>query len=391
MKTIENFKKEIEKSGLVGKSVKDLLSKNNALYYRIYGYAKRNDIWLTKLFMDLGLILNRVDGMNSVERLDLFMGKEMFFYINKNWPQISAGHKGLIKKTLKIINISFEAFLVRYGVQYVDLNDSRRVYRSVDDIKKDLISKKLNDASISEITAFDGGNTVANIESFANKNNFSMKDIWFALNVSYSENVVMCDTGVKRDFVYHNDDEMIKDFKSKKLIGKTKREVWFYDKGTTVGRITKYAKQSNVDISFLWKMLDVKKSPRRKIELSFSTLDELKVIVEKKGLVGKTIQEVNFLDPDLCSQVKKYARKGVSMSKIWNYVGVVRTQGYYSVEEIVSKIKEGGYKNVREIRENRALYKQITSFTDSRKDVTTTSIWKKAGIAYSSKGRPVKA
>lgn len=391
MKTIENFKKEIEKSGLVGKSVKDLLSKNNALYYRIYGYAKRNDIWLTKLFMDLGLILNRVDKIDSIEKLDQFMGEKMFSYKNNEWSKIPTSHKNLIKKTLKSLDISFNAFLERYEMIYVNPKEAKLVYRSINDIKDDLESKQLKGLSISHITSYDGGQTMANIQSFAEKNNFKMKDVWFALNIAYSEKVVMCDTGVKIDFVYHNDDEMIKDFKSKKLIGKTKREVWFYDKGTTVGRITKYAKQSNVDISFLWKMLDVKKSPRRKIELSFSTLDELKVIVEKKGLVGKTIQEVNFLDPDLCSQVKKYARKGVSMSKIWNYVGVVRTQGYYSVEEIVSKIKEGGYKNVREIRENRALYKQITSFTDSRKDVTTTSIWKKAGIAYSSKGRPVKA
>jgi hypothetical protein len=391
MKTkIENYKKQVIELGLAGKSVKDLLSVANYLYWRIYNYAKRESLWLTEVFFDLGLTLNRIDGLNSVKRLDDFMGK-MFSYENKDWSEFPVDHKSLIKRTLKMLDINFESFLVRYNVSYTNLIESKRVYNSIDEIKKDLILKGLENSSISQITAFDGGNIIANIQSFAEKNNFRMKDIWFALNISYQDGIVFCQTGVKTDYVYHNDEEMIKDFIQKKLVGKTKREVFVYDNGTTVGRVNKYAKRLGVDVQLLWEKVEVKNSFKRNIELPFSNLDQLKVIVKEKGLVGKTIQEVNTLDQELVSWVKKYSRKGISIVEIWKYVGVARGHGFYSIDDILNKIRISGYKNPRDVRADLSFYKQITRFVASRRqEFSMEDIWQKSGFSISSEGRPSK-
>lgn len=383
MEKLDEIKREISKLELREKSVKYLLENHGYLYHRIYSYSKKEKEWLPKLFFDLGLINGRVDGVDSLEKLDAFM--EIFSYKNKEWSTVKSAHKNLIKKTLGTLDIRQDIFLARYNM----INKGRDVYKSIEEIKEDLTCKGLINSSPSSIRNFDQGKTLANIESFLNRNNLDFKQAWIALEIPYKKGLVAYEKGVKIDFVYHNEDEMIKDFKSKNLLQKTKREVWRYDCGKTVARVQRYATRQNLDVQSLWKILKVKDSPRKNKRVPSCNLHQLKNIFQERGLVGKTIKEVNLLDPDLCLQVKNLARTGVSMSDIWKNVGVLREQGFDSMEEIVSKIQKSGYKTAKDVRGDWKFYKRISGFV-KRNAITTKEIWEKAGIAYSKEGRPSK-
>ncbi len=385
-KKLETIQEEIHNLGMVDNSVRGILEKSPCTYHRIYNYAKREKIWLPKLFNDLGLKLNRVDNLDSTQKLDIFM-MEIFRYNNSDWSNIPVTHKNLIKKVISSLGISFSAFLKRYNMSDV----GTRKYHSIDEIKQDLLSKGLINPTISQIRAIDGSTTIGNIEFFAKNNGMTMRDIWFALHVHYEENIVVCETGVKKDFVYHNNDEMKKDFSEKKLMGKTKREVWVYDNGRTYGRVMKYAKRCGIAIEEFWNLLEVKKSPNKKIEMDFSTLDQLKSFVKKRGLVGKSKKEIAISHPDIWFQIKKWARKEKSMSEIWDYIGITKSQGFYDIDDIVSQIRNLGYKTLKEIRSDWKFYKRITGFI-SRNDISILQVWEKAEIPYDNQkgGRPPK-
>lgn len=385
MGKIDEIRKEVSKLELNGKSVKYLLDNHGYLYYRIYNYSKRMNIWLPKLFFELGLVNGHVDGLDSLEKLDIFM--EIFSYRNNDWSLVKPSHKVLVKKVLESLNVRLDIFLSRYNMTNIDW----AVYHSIEEVKQDLASKGLTNSSIVNIQTYDQGATIANIESFASRENLKLKDIWFALGIPYDKSLVVSDTGVKKDFVYHNDDEIMIDLKSKDLIGKTKRAVWLYDNGKTVARIQRYANRCDVDVQFIWDKFEIADTPKTQIELSFSNLDQLKIIIEQKGLAGKTITDVNMIDPDLCLQIKKWARNGTPMKSIWKHVGVLRGHGFNdSLDEIVSEIQKAGYKTAREVRGNWNFYKKISSFA-KRKNLTTKEIWEKAGISFSQEGRPSKA
>ncbi len=379
---LETLKREVKNFGLVGKPVKDLLDVANSLYYRIHRYAKSHKLWLAEVFFDLGFSINKVNCLDSVERLDIFMGK-MFSYKNKDWSEMDPGHKLLIKDLLKSLDISFDLFLLRYGLS----NKGNRAYNSISDLKRDLNSKGLSNATIGGISMFDQGKTIANIESFATNSNLKMKDVWFILGIPYAEGIVTCETGVKKDFVYHTDDEMIQDFKEKKLLGRTKKEVKNYDNGKTFGRVVKYGKRQDLNIQTLWNILEVKSSPKKRLELACSSLNELKKLVEKRGLQGKSISEVNNIDLDITALVKKFARNGTPMADIWKYVGIVRSQGFSSIDQIAHEITKAGYKDAREVRSDWNFYKKIAGFTKSQ-NILITDVWKRAGISFSAQGRP---
>lgn len=383
---LENFKKELSELGLVEKSVRYILMHHAYLYHRIYKYAKKYSLWLPKVFHDLGLALHRVDGMDSIQKLDIFI-KDIFHYDGGKWGDISHAHKNLIKKTIMELDIHFDAFLARYNI--INPMMSIRIYQSVDEIKHDLISKGLHHASIADIRAFDAGKTIANIESFAKHNGFQMKDIWFALGVPYENGILAFTTGVKRDFVYHNDAEMLQDISSKGLIGKTKRDVWEYDNGKTAARVAKYAQRCGAYIGDVWKKLGIQSSERRIIEIEFSDLDELKVLVKERGLTGKTIREMMNMEPKLYNQVKKWARSRESMKYVWEYIGIVREQGFASIDEIVEQIHKAGHKTAKDMRADWNFYKRIAGFVKTN-GINIKEIWERAGIVCSNEGRPYK-
>ena len=107
-------------------------------------------------------------------------------------------------------------------------------------------------------------------------------------------------------------------------------------------------------------------------------------------MAGKTIKEVNALDPDLCFEVKKWARNGTSMRSIWKHVGVLRGQGLGdSLDEVVSEIKKSGHKTIKDIRADWNFYKRIVGFAQ-RNNIAPSQIWDKAEIPFSGEGRPSK-
>ena len=107
-------------------------------------------------------------------------------------------------------------------------------------------------------------------------------------------------------------------------------------------------------------------------------------------MAGKTIKEVNAIDPNLCLEIKKWARNGTPMKLIWKHVGVLRDQGFNdSLDEIVSEIEKAGYKTLKDVRGDWNFYKKISGFV-KRNNITTKKVWEKAGISFSKEGRPSK-
>lgn len=388
MKKLE-FVSRVKKLGLIGKTVKDLLHTDNSLYHRIYNYAKKNNLWLTILFVDLGLTLNRVDGLNSKERLDQFV--KIYKYASKDWYSIPCNHRRLIEKALEGLKLSKESFMLRYNISCINPYDKRMVFKNIEDIKKDLKRKNLMDSSIKDIQQFDS-KTWSNIETFAKKNGYSMPDVWFALGISYNPKIITTAEGVvKKDYVYHNEEEIIKDFTSKRLFGKTKKEVLRYDQGKTFGRVQKYADRENRSIQELWNILDVKSSEYKFVPLTFSSVDELSSIIKKRRLYGKTIKEFKTKAPDLYDQVKSWTRKNGSMKNIWSKIGIKRTIGFDSLDDILIQIKESGYSSALELRKKDWLfYRQISRFVGVQKNLTIKDIWIKAGLSFSLEGRRSK-
>ena len=388
MEKIE-FVSRIKELGLVGKTVKDLLHTNNSLYYKIYNYAEKNNLWLAILFIDLGLTLNRVDGLNSKERLDQFM--KVYKYGGKDWYSIPCTHRRLIEMVLEDLKLSKEAFMLRYNISCISSSEKRMVYKSIEEIRGDLKRKNLMDSSIRDIQQFDS-KTWSNIETFAKKNRYSMPDIWFAIGISYNPKIITTAKGmVKKDYVYHNEEEIIKDFLSKRLFGKTKKEVLNYDQGKTFGRVQKYADRENRSIQELWNILEVKSSEYKPVPLTFSSVDELSSIIKKRGLSGKTIKEFKTEAPDLYDQVKSWTRKNDSMKGIWSKIGIKRTIGFDSLDDILIQIKESGYSSALELRKKDWLfYRQISRFVGVQKNLTIKDVWTKAGLSFSLEGRPSK-
>lgn len=385
------FALRLKDLGLIGKNVADLLSVDNSLYHRIYNYAKRSNIWLAILLIDLGLIVCRIDGLNSKERLDQFM--EVFKYKGKDWYSIPITHRGIIEKVLDNLNLSKEAFFLKYGITCVKYSEKMMIYKSIEEIREDLKKKNLIDTSIKDIQQFDLSNTYANIDSFAKNHGYSMPDIWFALGISYNSRLIAAGNVVKMDYVYHNDKDMIDDFISKGLIGKTKREVLNYDQGKTIGRISKYAKREDFSVQDLWDILEIKSSERKpkKTKIPFSNIDELSSIIKERGFCGKTIKDFKASDPDLYQQINHWASKNHMITELWSKIGIVRTIGFNSVDDILLKIKKAGYKSATELREkDRLFYKQISRFVGVHSDLTIKDIWVRAGLSFSIEGRPSK-
>jgi len=376
----EEIKKEIKRKGLSGKTTKDL---GKQLYHKIWSHAKRHDIWPAKFFMDLGIIPTRVHGMNSLDRLDQFM--EMFRYRRATWFSIPSEHRLLLKGYLNHSGMSMEIFLLRYGI----MMPLPFIYNSLQEIKKDLRRKGLLPARIVEIQAFDQDRTYANIRAFAERQGMLLSDVWTALGITYQEGIVVTINGPERDFVYHNDAQMKKDFATKGLLGSTINKIVEHDGSKTYARVVGYARRTHRPTKELWKILRIRCSLLERIEPRFATLSELKTLVRRLGLVGKTIKEMRVADPTLWREIKAWQEKSdVSFDDIWTSVGLKRTgQRFSSIEEVVDEVRRTKCRSPHELRKkHRTLYKKISAAA-KKLETPIRDVWGKAGLVLPRVGR----
>lgn len=281
---IIQFSDEVKKFGFLKKSPTELSQKRVSLYRKISRYAEQYGLWSYLCWLRLGMSVSRIDGLNSLERLDDLI--EHFNYRGSSWRDFPLRHRNAVREFIDTqTTFSFEAFLHRY-----DLTNKERAYDSIKEIKKDLAQKGLYNSSIAEIARYDGEKTYANIQSYAEHVGMSLAELWFILEIQYNQKIEIVNGKPKMKFAYNHLDEIKTDFIAKELIGKTVLQVQRHDGSATYKNVVSFAQRNDILLANIWKHLNISKELCRRtdrINYQIDSLNRIKTLIKELELNNK--------------------------------------------------------------------------------------------------------
>lgn len=363
--------REIASQNMVGKSPSTL---DSGLYQKIMKYAIQNDLWMFRLHIELGLVPERVYGLDSEDRISWFITE--FGYAGGNWDDIPNGHQQLLLRRASALGLNMDVLLSKHNV-------ARRKwvqkYSSLEDVREDLRGKNLLQSSIQDIKIFDGNNTYSGIIKFARKHGYTMTEVWSAMDISYNEKLAVIDGRPKVVTVYPDDKALLQDFRSKKLLGKTIRGVQDYDASKTYSRVVKYAKRTERPINEIWALLRVTSSARKTTPRQFSTIQELKRIVKERGLTGIALKSFRLSDPVLFKEITHWQPKtSYSFEELWELLGI---EARPTLRGTVAKIRRTGFRTAGELhRKDLKLYKTASRIA-IKHEISIKELWRMAGLS----------
>lgn len=222
----------------------------------------------------------------------------------------------------------------------------------------------------------------------------------YANNTSTTLETVYKTLGIDAEYmiVYKTIADIRKDLESKGLVGKTSKDVINYDGHNTYSNIRSFARRQEIDVISLYGLVGIRYSDKTEISdgvvkpaMVYNSLDDIKRDLESKGLVGKTIRDVNQYDGSKTYHlIRTFARRDdVNVPDIWKKLGVLNSERipsaevptFSSVKHIKSWLTHGGISlDLKEFRVRyKTAYMKILEFA-VRKKMDRGVIWKEVGM-----------
>ncbi|MCX6750577.1 MAG: hypothetical protein NTZ83_03915 [Candidatus Pacearchaeota archaeon] len=276
--------------------------------------------------------------------------------LNEAWKYLGINQKVIIK--------SFETLkdLIKYSLD------------------EDFFGKDLKDLSPTD---------TGRIRKFAKDNKIDLDVIYDNLKIK------------KEGCIYETLEDIKNDLKEKGLEGKTPEDIIEYDKHKTYKNIREFAKRNELSIPKFLDILGIKFSDRTKLvdgklmtKEKYSSIQEVKDDLKKKGLLNSFIKDVSSYDGDVTyMNIQRFAkRNGLDIKDIYTECGIKYASrkdwesnpipAFYSVSDIKSFLEKNNMSGIslKELRSrSKKAQKAILDFAKDQ-EMERGEIWKILGI-----------
>lgn len=256
-------------------------------------------------------------------------------------------------------------------------------YNTIEEILEDFKSRGLIGCHASEI--FEKHSYLYHrVYRFAKKHDKVPSHIWDEIGILTS-----------RGPSFRGDSDVIEWAKKHNIVGKKTHEI----STKHIGRIYGYARQTGRKSSAIYQLIGVEFETER----VYSSIDDIKVDLMEKGLIGKTVEEMNLFDGyRTAKNIHAYAREnnlllcdiygliGLKYSSKTEVVnGVAKTALVYkTVEHILEDLQDKGLvgKTIKEIvlYDNSKTYTRVVKFA-RRRGLDSKNLWSLLGVLPSEK------
>ncbi|MCC7469549.1 MAG: hypothetical protein IT284_00165 [Bacteroidetes bacterium] len=377
--TIQDIRKDFEAAGLIGKHLSEVLLTHNHLYHRVYAFAKREGKDLRKLWEEVGL-LKSYSLVSNHDELVTWAAKHKI--IGKRLCDIKENHISKLYRYAKDANVAIEIIYKTLGID----TEYKIVYKSIEDIRQDLIQKGLVGKSPEDITVYDGNVTYSNIRRFADRQHINIFTLYKIVGIRYSDKTEVVDGVVKAARIYKSIEDIETDLQSKGLVGKTIRDVVQYDCTATYALVLKFARRADMNPTDLWKELGVLPSGKSlgpDVPM-FSSIEQIKSWLEEEA-IGSDLGQFRVHHKKAYCKILEFAKKeGMVRGAIWKELGLESDITVInSIEEVAALLSKHDLRNetVKTIRIHKrgTVYQAIYSFSLKNK-ISLKVLWKVLGI-----------
>lgn len=254
-------------------------------------------------------------------------------------------------------------------------NNQKRYYDSIEEIKKDFSEKKLIGKMPTDLSQTE----YHRVYRFARFHKISLPVLWKQIGMILG-----------RESTEKTMDGFVVWASNNEIIGKKYSEI----SQNKRLRMKAFAKNMKMELVDLYKKLGINTDE----EFYYSSIDEIREDLQKKGLVGKKPNDVIMYDGSATfMNIQRFvSRKNLSLSNLWPVIGITYSDrveicngkpkakfAYYSIEEIKTDLIQNNLVGIspRQLQEYDATrtYANIVKFA-KRANIKLVDIWEQIGI-----------